>query len=462
MKRVIPLLIGMFFVLTACQGPPKDMDAALDSGRGFLHYGGMGEVCATEDTVYFTSGELIHYYDKASGTSGVLCGKPECEHSTASGSGCNAYIGSSSDSLCVYNNRLYWVSGYPEAICSMALDGTDHRTGRQLENDVYSAHYGSSSAIFHRGCAYVWVINYAVRDGKEVARLDLAAVPLDPDREVHMIFREELPDMAASNSSYVTMQAYGDVLYILTNWAANSHEGDPGVYDFQIRRYHAETQELTTLYHDSKSPIDYTVEMWVMDGGVVFLGHDGHSGRLFKFDFETSGITRLFTPTGAVAVAEDLVVSHRYTYQKSNPTNPWGLTLAVQDIEVDGELDVIIYDFIGEVLLNGTYRLDGRFNSPEFYGIDETYAYFLGSTNFGGTTYMSLIGAALDGSGGAEVLCTEEEFYDLGGGHSTTAITQDDGTTVTVDGDIITVIPGDGGETVIMTVEELIEKGYQP
>ena len=464
MKRTVALLLALVLLLylTGC-GKPEEKGTSLDSDRRFIHYGLREGVCTTEDTVYFASGHLIHYYDKTTGISGVLCGKAECEHSTAYGSTCNAYINSSSDDLLLYAERLYWRND--DTIYSMALDGTDHRTERTLGRELFSEQGFAASMILHRGFAYVLIKNYWVEDGQEALRLDLAAVSLDPNGEVHMIFSEELDAFAASWGPFFTMQAYGDDLYILTSWAAEADElnGSPASYDFRILRYGAATQELTTLYYDSQSPIDYTIEMWVTDDSIVYYGYerqrDNDDARFFRFDFETGEIAGLIDRAGGGRLADDLMVSSKYTSEKSNPSNPWGLTLAPQDLERTGELRVVMWNFAGDVLVDDSYPLNGRFSIPRFRGADDAYAYFIDKVG----DDISLIGVALDGSG-LEVLCTEEEHYEYpSGGHSTSTYTLDDGTTIIIENDEkITIIPGDGGETVTMTIEELIEKGYQP
>lgn len=472
MRRTITLLLALSLLLTlsGCGEKAEETDANLDSDRAFSHYGGMGEVCATEDTVYFTSGHLIHYYEKSSGVSGVLCGKAECEHSTATDSTCNAYINSISQDLHLYNHRLYWRN--QRRICSMALDGTDHRTELTIGNDFYSSSTGGISVIFHRGFAYLYVKNDTVTDGEATATLDFAAFSLNGEGEFQRIFSLELDAYAALRSVHVTMQGYGDDIYIITSSAAGNYEDDPDsfpdFYDLQIHRYNAVTLELTTLYHDNKSPINYTVEMWVMDGGIVFSGFDSDGdndfSRLFRFDFESGEIGALFDfDYGNAKLVDDLVIcSHWYDREQTDPTNPW-FTLTMQDMKARGKLQVVIQNFVGDILVNETYLLEGYYFYPVFYGCDDTYAYFLDSIGLNGTTFTSLIGVALDGSG-IEVLCMEEEFYDSGSrDHGKTIITQDDGTQIIMeDGKKITIIPGDGSETVTMTVEELIEKGYQP
>ena len=482
MRRIIPIFLAMALLVTlfGCQSAPA-ADAGLDSDRAFIHYGSLSEACATEDTVYFTSGDLIHYYDKTTGIGGILCGKAECGHSTATDSTCNAYIGSISQKLQLYNGRIYWLKiGGGIQIRSMALDGTDHRTDRTVERGFFASNLGNWSAIIHRGAVYIWIVEYTVTNGEKAASFDMAVVPLDPDEEPYMLFQEEISDLATRYGPHVTMQGYQDGVYLITS-LAGSYEDDPGsspdFYDLQIRRCDAATGELTTLYHDRESPISYTVEMWAMDDGIVFFGYEHQTKdagsvdlrlRIYKLDFESGELTSLFSPTWSAAIAEDLVICGQYDSEKSNPSNPWGMTLAPQDIERSGEFHVTMWNFAGEVLLDDTYPLEGHHQFPSFCGTDGTYAYFFSDQGYddsdGIIKYMSLIGVALDGSG-MEILSSQEEEYKYPGtrGSSKSTTTLDDGTTIIIENrKKITIIPPDGGEAVTMTVEELLEKGYQP
>ena len=468
MKKAMLLGIALLLLLTGCERAPGQ--GSLDSDRNTIHYElTFKDVCATEDTVYFRCNQLVHYYDKESGVSGVLCGKAECEHSTAPDSSCNAYVGNVKG-MSLYGGRLYWMND--KSISSMAPDGTDHRTERAISLELFASQRGMG-AVFHRGYMYLWIKNCSVEDGAEIIRLDVAAIPLDSEEEATLIYSHKLGTYASVWDPVITIQAYGDDLYILENLAVRSEgreDAYPTVYDFSILRYSAKTGEVDTLYHDEEANFYRTEDLWAMEEGIVFLCHTkGASPHTYRLDYATGELHTILD--GGVSLGEDLIVSRNYRYEKSSPTNPWGMTLAPQDIEVSGDFQVTLWNFAGEVMLDGSYPLSGIYEYPTFMGADDTYAYFLSDATYsehhGITHYMSILGVALDGSG-MEVLCTEEEYYEFLGtnGSGESSRTMDDGTTINVKyseaGTTITIIPGDGGETVRMSLEEFLEKGYQP
>ena len=48
-----------------------------------------GQICSWNGVTYYLTAEWLYYYDEASGISGKLCGKPECDHNNHN---CNAHV----------------------------------------------------------------------------------------------------------------------------------------------------------------------------------------------------------------------------------------------------------------------------------------------------------------------------------------------------------------------------------
>lgn len=112
MKRLLSILLAltMLLSLAAC-GEAKEPPREVDTARSFAKFSAMVHAAETPDTIYFAgySDSYIRYVDKATGISGVLCGKPECRHDSDS---CNAYV-MLPKTLFFDSGRLWWIaSGY--------------------------------------------------------------------------------------------------------------------------------------------------------------------------------------------------------------------------------------------------------------------------------------------------------------------------------------------------------------
>ena len=81
--------------------------------------------------------DLLRYYDKESGISGVLCPDPACTHDTDS---CGAYAADGGNSVSVYNGKLYWVGeqleGHKTILYRSDLSGANREEVLQLDWQV--------------------------------------------------------------------------------------------------------------------------------------------------------------------------------------------------------------------------------------------------------------------------------------------------------------------------------------
>lgn len=135
----------------------EDTSASSESGGGSSEAydrfrAGTYATFAETDQFYFwkpigSGGQRIHYYEKNSGTSGVLCFKPECRHN---GRSCDAFVGIDclTGSLSVRDGMLYWVGIDVSAVKSediensfgiwrMRIDGTEREFFGPIEYDEY-------------------------------------------------------------------------------------------------------------------------------------------------------------------------------------------------------------------------------------------------------------------------------------------------------------------------------------
>lgn len=124
MRKKIILFILLSCLLTSCinskTSPSLLLDNQFDTVEFLPEYdfrnefGKWRQLYESEQAYYLFSdtNPFLHYYDKESGISGVLCGKPECNHSDTS---CNAYLAGGS-SLMYYDGYIYSVQSVSSVV----------------------------------------------------------------------------------------------------------------------------------------------------------------------------------------------------------------------------------------------------------------------------------------------------------------------------------------------------------
>ena len=418
MKRnlFLPLALLLAAVLSGCVEPAPEEDRGFDSARSFAHYQTNVYAAETPDTIYFmTNGyfKFIKYVDKATGISGVLCGKPECRHND---SDCNAYV-MMPKFLFVDSGRLYWIttestqlSPFTDCVYSMAPDGTDRRKEAELPPDLSPSGISFNHYLLCDGWIYYSTVSDEIKDGVQTHYNYVAAASLASKQESATVILLEETNAALYDDA--SIQFYGGYLYILTsNYNVSSGE-DEYLADCRLRRWRAETGELETLYEDYRSPLNFTSELWVTDGGVFFNRNTSPTAdaplenRIYRYDFDSGECEHIFDNgmygwPDQTLIADDLITG--YGLMK----NDGGIY----------DFYVVLKDFEGNVLVDKTYTLDirdgytgyGRYGI-RFLGRDEEYAYYSFSGSSDNINYVSIISAALDGSG-ARVMCTQSEQY---------------------------------------------------
>ena len=119
-------------------------------------------VVFNDTTVYFIKplgGKYLYYYDRATGFSDVLCGKPNCLHNDDT---CEGYIGSSAPGLFLYDGKLYWVSETAEGKETLSKDwrlmrcnpdGSGRESVFTIERELILK-YQPQEYYLHRGYLY--------------------------------------------------------------------------------------------------------------------------------------------------------------------------------------------------------------------------------------------------------------------------------------------------------------------
>ena len=119
-------------------------------------------VCKTENGYYLQNEGVLYFFDSALGRMIVVCGKPECPHNDVD---CNAWI--NSKLLSYYDGKLYYAQGDSIhnsyiTLCSMNLDGTDHKDIQVIQKAETGWRVNCADPIFVNGVVYFMEPDHSV------------------------------------------------------------------------------------------------------------------------------------------------------------------------------------------------------------------------------------------------------------------------------------------------------------
>ncbi len=332
------LLLAFFIIVLSCLlsscGTPAEADTSLllddkfDTAEFLPEYdfrnefGKWREMCESEQAYYFSliDNPYLYYYDKESGISGVLCGKPDCDHSNVS---CNAYLAGGSG-LALYDGYLYWTQA-PSTLFRMKLDGTERETFQSLQGGL------SSSVWLHRGYIYSIQEISSVVDGKSTTSIRLSQEVLgDPDRELVVILEQEAVDYF--------YQVLGNTIYLGLEQYSTVEDTTGTISTLSLYAYDSATGKLDTLVERSDSfPFNFR-DMRCLENKIYFSAYNETNSALYQYNANTHSID-LVRETG---LAMALHLGENYAF---------GVT---------GQNDVLfsIQDFDGNVLREGQIITD--------------------------------------------------------------------------------------------------------
>lgn len=185
--------------------------------------------CNTENGYYLQNEGVLYFFDSALGKMIVVCGKPECPHNDVD---CNAWI--NSQLLSYYDGKLYYAQGDSIhnsyiTLCSMNLDGTDHKDIQVIQKAEPGWRVNCADPIFVNGVVYFMEPDhsvYRVRLGQDVKN----AVMLISGEQENMLDTSGWKFWADGENAYAInryMDNNGDehdTLYLLGDNAANTQK----------------------------------------------------------------------------------------------------------------------------------------------------------------------------------------------------------------------------------------------
>ena len=254
-KRYLLCVLALCILLTGCgniSGQTESAGAAFESSESMPEYDAqnqymMSTMISFQETDDFFCGSnfighYLHYFDKASGISGVLCADPACTHDS---SDCGAYV-SVSANLSYYDGRLYWIedsqarAGYN--LWRSDLSGTNRKKVKSISFDDVILPYQPQQYVIHRENLYMLGYASVVEGTQSGFRVTLLSTPLDSSEEYSILFDETF-----DRGVNATLRFVGNSVYIFLI----TFPGE-GISDVKVTKYDIQSEVSETVYEETE------------------------------------------------------------------------------------------------------------------------------------------------------------------------------------------------------------------
>ena len=274
MKRsIFVIVIAIALLLSGCQNNSRSGSADFDDLSQFPAEKNaqnkylMGVTNFQEADGFFlgTVGfeELLLYYDKASGISGVLCADPSCAHDSRE---CGANIGMGR-SLSYYDGNLYWVGSegselQKRYLWQSDLSGMNRKKIMEIPWEDIIMPYQPQRYVIHQGKLYI-MGSASVVDGTQTGkRKSLLSIPLTGDEGFTTVYDEVFPN-AIDDERYIFVDGF---IYIYMS----SFNEESSTKNLTVTKADIAKNTLEVVYQEN-NVTDILGNIWVTENHEIYL-----------------------------------------------------------------------------------------------------------------------------------------------------------------------------------------------
>lgn len=280
-------------------------------------------------------GNYLHYYDKQSGISGVLCANPICTHDS---SDCGAYIQSGAN-LSVYDGKLYWIARESQGsqefyLWQSDLSGMNRKKLKPLAYEDVIIQYQPQRYVIHRGKLYMLGQADSVVGTQVGVRLTLLATTLDDSEKIEILHDESFDCSVRAAVHFAGNSAYLSTITFVDGKTTSA----------TVTKYNTENGTSKKIY-EATDMATKLGSVWVTEVGLLYLsGADDKSSYVWKVvDGELEQVLS-FPHNASITLLDGIAIGR-------------GSENGVRTIEIKSYDGKTIY--AGKLFPNGIPELDG-------------------------------------------------------------------------------------------------------